>query len=452
MVTRACQRKRSIGHGADSKAGREKLVHHSSMLERSVTVRLVERAHAIGFDLCGVARAEDCGETKRLAEWLSRGYAGEMRYMHDARRHSTRDVMPEARSVIVCAVNYSAARPYSIAAMTNQKRHTANADGCGAPRGWISRYAWGDDYHDVMKPKLERLSAWLHNELQQDFHARTYVDTGPVLERVAANCAGLGWLAKNTCLINQRLGSWLFLGVILTDLDLAPTLADGQPPPADLCGTCTRCIDACPTDALVEPYLLDARRCIAYLTIELRGMIPKEFRPAMGAMVFGCDICQDVCPWNRKSPTTPLANFLPREIVDAASSQSEKDEGRSKYSLFGPALDWLIGLSEDEFRRAFRRSPVKRTKWRGLLRNACVALGNSAITPENPAYPRIMQRLEKLASAEDALVAEHAKWALEQLRANSESAQAPHRRPPRAVERSKAVVAAEHNTHPVEEQ
>jgi epoxyqueuosine reductase len=440
------------GYGADSEASRAKLVHYSGMLERSITTRLVEKARAIGFDLCGVARAENYGETVRLPEWLDRGYAGEMGYMHDARRRSARDVMPEARSVIVCAMNYNAPRPYSVAALANKEQSAADESALESPSAWISRYAWGDDYHDVLKPKLEELNLWLRGELQQDFHTRVYVDTGPVLERVAAKYAGLGWLAKNTCLINERLGSWLFLGVILTDLDLAPTLADGQPPPADFCGTCTRCIDACPTDALVAPYVLDARRCISYLTIELRGAIPEEFRPAMDAMVFGCDICQDVCPWNRKSPATTLASFLPREIADSASPLDQADDERKKHPLFMPELDWLITLTEDEFRCAFQGSPVKRTKWRGLLRNACVALGNSNITPENPAYARIVERLNELASGEDTLLAEHAMWALDRLRADNELQTQHHESHP-AVERSRPVLSAERNklTHHVED-
>jgi epoxyqueuosine reductase len=388
------------------------------MLDASITARLAEQARAIGFDLCGVARAENYGEPEHLPEWLARGYAGEMRYLHDARRHSVSGVLPGARSVIVCALNYNTPPPYSTAALANQSRDAAMKSADGLPRAWISRYAWGDDYHHVLKPKLEQLESWLRSELRRDFQSRVYVDTGPVLERLAAKHAGLGWLAKNTCFINQQLGSWLFLGVILTDLDLAPTLAADHARPPDLCGTCTRCIDACPTGAFVSPYVLDARRCISYLTIELRGAIPEEFRPAMGSMVFGCDICQDVCPWNRKSPTTPLAEFLPRKITASTANQTTAESSAPEdASLFMPALDWLVSLTEHDFRRVFRASPVKRTKWRGLLRNACVALGNSDIAPENPAYPRIMQRLQELASAEDALLAEHAAWALTRLRA-----------------------------------
>ncbi|MHB8411405.1 MAG: tRNA epoxyqueuosine(34) reductase QueG [Candidatus Acidiferrales bacterium] len=389
------------------------------MMEPLQTGRLVESARTIGFELCGVAPVEEFEELRRLPEWLERGYAGEMRYLHDARRASAQDVLPGTRSVIVCALNYNAALPYSTAA--DSIAAASGEDGAGGPRGWISRYAWGDDYHDVMKRKLDELVAWMRAEFGGAFQARAYVDTGPVLERVAAKYAGLGWLAKNTCLINQRLGSWLFLGVILTDLELTPSLPRGEAPPRDLCGSCRRCIDACPTEAFVAPYVLDARRCIAYLTIELRGPIPEEFRPAMGNMVFGCDICQDVCPWNRKAPATRIAEFLPRMIhqngQDMGAEQDHAGRVAGDESLFAPALEWLISLDEDEFREVFRGSPVKRTKWRGLIRNACVAVGNSHVAPGDPAYSRIMRRLEELAAGEDALIAEHAGWALSRLRA-----------------------------------
>jgi len=388
------------------------------------TRRLVARAHAAGFELCDVTPAEEFEELRRLPEWLERGYAGEMRYLHDARRSSAESVLPGTRSVIVCALNYNASAPYSTAgdaiAATMDEVHGPDSR---KPRGWISRYAWGDDYHDVMKTKLDELLEWMRAEFGGAFQARSYVDTGPVLERVAAKYAGLGWLAKNTCLINQRLGSWLFLGVILTDLELTPSLPHGEPPPADMCGSCRRCIDACPTDAIVAPYVLDARRCIAYLTIELRGPIPQEFRPAMGNMVFGCDICQDVCPWNRKAPATQIAEFLPRKITtnsceSIVNQDSAPGEKRSE-SLFAPALDWLVSLDEEQFRRVFRGSPVKRTKWRGLIRNVCVALGNSRIAPEHPAYNLIIRRLEQLAAGDDATIAEHAAWALGRLRHES---------------------------------
>ena len=231
-------------------------------------------------------------------------------------------------------------------------------------------------------------------QISEPFEARAYVDTGPIVERVAAKYAGLGWLGKNTCLIHPQLGSWLFLGVILTTLALDPTLAPGEAPPPDFCGTCTRCLDACPTQAFPQPYVLDARRCISYLTIELRGEIPEELRPHVGNAVIGCDICQDVCPWNRKAPVAALAAFEPRE------------------RLLAPELEWLASLSQQEFGAVFRKSAVKRAKWRGIVRNACVALGNSAAALDPAARQRVTSLLERLAASDDALIASHARWAL----------------------------------------
>jgi epoxyqueuosine reductase len=392
------------------------------MLEQAKTQRLAEQARALGFDLCGVAPATEFKELRRLPEWLARGYAGEMKYIYDPRRANPKKALAGARSVIVCALNYNTSLPYSTSA-------EAHLEGPGdlpapSPRGWISRYAWGDDYHEVLGRKLDELLEWLRHEFGKEFHAKAYVDTGPVLERVAAKYAGLGWLGKNTCLINQRLGSWLFLGVILTDLELAPSLAADDELPQDLCGTCRRCLDACPTAAILEPYVLDPRRCISYLTIELRGPIPEEFRAAMGNMVFGCDICQDVCPWNRKAPVTPLAEFLPRDIAGRAADSEKRGsetkqapvpQTKARESLYNPPLEWLLSLDEEEFRRTFRGSAVKRAKWRGLIRNACVAAGNSHLAPGASDYSHMIARLEKLAASADTLIAEHARWALAQL-------------------------------------
>jgi epoxyqueuosine reductase len=247
------------------------------------------------------------------------------------------------------------------------------------------------------------------------------VDTGPVIERVAAKYAGLGWLAKNTCLINEQLGSWLFLGVILTSLQLEASLAPGEPPAADLCGNCTLCLDACPTQAFAAPYVLDARRCISYLTIELRGAIPEELRPAMGNAVIGCDICQDVCPWNRKSPVTTQAAFQPRRIEPQSENGKEKMENGA--TLFAPELEWLASLSQEEFSRIFRGSAVKRAKWRGLVRSACVALGNARIAHGSEHRGRIVALLERLAASDDTPIAEHARWAMERLGAPHASPQ-----------------------------
>ena len=356
--------------------------------------RVLEISRTLGFDLCGFAPAAEFAELAHLDEWWERGYGGEMRYLQDARRRSPALAMRGARNVIVCALNYNTALPSS----TDAQETAESATG---PHGWISRYAWGDDYHRVLSEKLDALIEQLRQEIAEPFEARAYVDTGPVVERVAAKYAGLGWLAKNTCLINQDLGSWLFLGVIVTTLDLVVSLAPAETPAPDLCGNCTLCIDACPTGAIVEPYVLDARRCISYLTIELRGAIPPELREPLGRHVFGCDICQDVCPWNRRAPETDLPNFQPRRC--------------GEHSLFSPPLEWLISLTEEEFREIFRGSPVKRAKWRGLVRNACIAIGNSGLRPGEPRHGEICARLLQLAGSGDATLAEHAQWALAHL-------------------------------------
>jgi len=371
-------------------------MHHERMTPAQQTQWIAERARALGFDLCGVApvSAESLPELARLPEWLDRGYAGEMKYLHDARRSDPRQALDGARSIIVVALNY-------------HTPHKPPDPAAASPRGWISRYAWGDDYHDVLREKLNALVAEMRAQIPEPFDARAYVDTGPIIERVAAKYAGLGWLAKNTFLINPKIGSWLFLGAILTTLALEPSLAPGAAPLPDFCGTCTRCLDACPTQAFPQPYVLDARRCISYLTIELRGEIPEEFRPHLGNAVIGCDICQDVCPWNRKAPATPLAAFQPRE------------------RLFAPELEWLASLTQEEFSAVFRKSAVKRAKWRGIVRNACVALGNSAASLDPAARERVAALLHRLASSDDAIIATHARWALTQFPRPSPQSLAP---------------------------
>jgi epoxyqueuosine reductase len=366
--------------------------------------RIMECSRALGFDLCGVAPAADFPELAHLDEWLARGYAGEMRYLHNPKRTSPSLALQGARSVIVCALNYNTSFSSSMEAPEQSLPQTG-------PRGWISRYAWGDDYHQVLGEKLEALVHMMRVEISEPFDARAYVDTGPIVERVAAKYAGLGWLAKNTCLINEQSGSWFFLGVIVTSLDLADSLDPAKAPAPDLCGNCSLCIDACPTGAIVEPYMLDARRCISYLTIELRGAIPIDLRAAMGHHVYGCDICQDVCPWNRRAPVSVLPDFQPRS--------------REKHSLFSPDLEWLISLTDEEFREMFRKSPVKRTKRRGLARNACVAIGNSGLRPGDPRYAEICERLGQLAASEDALLAGHARWALDRIAFSPDSPQVP---------------------------
>jgi epoxyqueuosine reductase len=347
-----------------------------------IAATIARTAKEAGFDLVGVAAVDDAPELEYFPRWIAEGHGGEMKYLEARdqqgrlKRASLAHAAPWARSVVVCAINYNTAPPYS----------TQTAD---QGRGWISRYAWGrQDYHDSVLLRLRRVEAAVRKAAGSDgLVTRCYVDTGPIVERVVAKYAGIGWIGKNTCIINQKLGSWLFLGVILTSLDLQPDAGPDLPAP-DRCGTCTRCIDACPTDALIAPYQLDSNKCISYLTIEKRGALPEDedLRSGMGRHVFGCDICQDVCPWNRKAPVTDAAEFQPRA------------------ELVNPALEWLAEISAEEFSRTFRGSPVRRAKRAGLRRNAVIAMGNSGDR-------KFLPLLEKLASDEDEVVAESAAWA-----------------------------------------
>jgi epoxyqueuosine reductase len=309
-------------------------------------------------------------DSRRYLDWVDRGMAGAMGYLTDRRaivRTDPKLLLPSARSIICLGKLYNRPEP----------RSTEMKD---AGLGWVSRYAWGDDYHDVMRRGLERLVA----KLGSDHEYKICVDTAPLLERSYARQAGLGWIGKNTCLINQEIGSWMFLGEILTSLEIEPDFA-----PPDRCGTCTRCIDACPTQAIApEGYEIDARRCIPYFTIELHGAAPQELRAAIGQHVFGCDICQDVCPWNGRAPVAEEPAFEPRH--------------------FAPPLEGLAGLSEDEFRAMFHRSPIRRAKYAGFLRNVAIAMGNSKLE-------KFREPLERLTALPNPLVAEHARWALEQL-------------------------------------
>jgi epoxyqueuosine reductase len=362
--------------------------------------RIQQLAREAGFDLCGIAPVREFAELDVFPAWIADGRHGEMKYMEarneaaELKRAKLANAAPWARTVIVCAINYNTAQPYS-----NQTEDRT--------QGWISRYAWGrEDYHDAVLRRLKMVEARLHETSKEPdgrrpttddrLQTRAYVDTGPLIERVYAKYAGIGWIGKNTCIINQKLGSWLFLGVILTSLEPAGDLDDfhgrvGTDLPApDRCGTCTRCIDACPTQAIVAPGELDARLCISYLTIEKRGEIPEELRPGMGRHVFGCDICQDVCPWNRKAPVTAADEFQPRE------------------GLVNPRLEWLAEMQPEEFREVFRGSPVRRAKLSGLRRNAVIAMGNSG-------NEKFVLALKKLAEDADPIVADHAKWALQEL-------------------------------------
>jgi epoxyqueuosine reductase len=354
-----------------------------------IKTEIKRAAEAAGFDLSGIAPAADSRDLKHFPAWIAAGHAGEMKYMEsrddqgELKRASLSRVAPWAKSVIVCAINYNTAHPYS----------TQHND---SERGWISRYAWGhEDYHDAVLRRVKLVEARLHemwdgqmwggHSSPPELTTRSYVDTGPIVERVFAKYAGVGWTGKNTCIINQKKGSWLFLGVILTSLDLEPDL-----PAPDRCGTCTRCIEACPTDAILAPYQLDSNRCISYLTIEKRGPIADDLRPGMGHHVFGCDICQDVCPWNRKAPTNSAPEF------------------ESRPGLVNPALAWLAEMTAQDFRETLRGSPIRRTKRSGLRRNAVIAMGNS----QNKEF---LSLLEKLTVDEDPTIAEAADWAISRL-------------------------------------
>ena len=333
-----------------------------------IDAAMVKRVAAdCGFALAGIAPVGPYADHAKYMSWAERGLAGRMGYLTDYRaekREDVRTLLPSARSVLVVGQLYNAPVPYS----------TSFSD---SERGWISRYAWGEDYHRSLRGGLERVVAAVQE--RGAFAYKICVDTAPVLERSLARLAGLGWIGKNTCLINQGQGSWFFLGEVIWSLELE---ADG--PPADRCGTCTRCIDACPTAAL-DGGELDARLCIAYLNIELKGTVPEELRGAMGRQVFGCDICQDVCPWNRRAAAV------------------EKDG-----LMVDPPLERLSALSREEFSAMFAGTPVERTRYQGFLRNVCIAMGNAQLE-------RFRGPLERLAAGGDIVVQEHARWALQQL-------------------------------------
>jgi epoxyqueuosine reductase len=340
-----------------------------------------QHARALGFDLCGIAPAGSFPELSFFREWLARGYAGEMAYLARSadRRADVRAVVPGARSVIVTGTLYNTDRPYS--------------DDLGPPPelgsdpiAKIARYAWGDDYHDVLKARLEALLAWMREASPEPFDARAYVDTGPVQERVFAQYAGLGWIGKNTCLINAELGSWLFLAEIICTLPLEP-----DAPGLDQCGGCTRCLDACPTDALVAPGVLDATRCVSYLTIELRGGIPEALRPAIGAHVYGCDICQEVCPYNQAPPVSADATWQPRGALDL------------------PRLVEMWRRSDAALRAQVKGSAMTRATLTGLRRNLAVAIGN---TGDAAAVAALAEESEERPSAEDEMVLDHIRWAV----------------------------------------
>jgi epoxyqueuosine reductase len=328
------------------------------------------QAQQLGFDLVGISPVAPPPHEESFAQWLRRGFAGELTYMQrteDLRRRP-HELVPWAVSVISVGLNYFVPR---------SRPQPSNAS-----NGWISRYAWGDDYHDVLKRKLDTLLERVKEIHGDAVEGRSFIDAGPVLERDFAGVAGLGWIGKNTQLISPKRGSWFFLGELFVDLALAY-----DRPMRDRCGKCDLCLKACPTSAFVGPYVLDARRCISYLTIELKGWMPRHLRPLVGSHIFGCDICQDVCPYNVKAKPSAEEAFSPRA------------------GLYAPQLIPLLALDEETFRRRFRGSPILRAKRRGFLRNVAVALGNS----KSPAaIPALVHALDDT----DALVRGHAAWAL----------------------------------------
>jgi epoxyqueuosine reductase len=357
---------------------------------RNIGERIKEEALRLGFDLAGVAAAGRPRHADAFLAWLSRGRHAGMAWMarNPERRLDPALVLPGARSVVVAGLSYHAGEP--------------PADLWNDPlRGRIARYAWGRDYHDVMLPMLEELALWIRSELGEPLAWRAYVDTGPVLEREAAAAAGIGFIGKNTLLIHPSIGSYLFLGEILLDRSIEPDvparedggLADAPPAAGPgTCGSCRRCLAACPTGALDAAYDLDSRRCISYLTIEHRGSLPQELRPLMGNWIFGCDDCQSVCPWVRRFARSGRVRFL-----------------RAEPDLMAPDLAGLLALDEGAFRERFAGTPMLRAKRGGLLRNAAIALGNGG-------SPAAIPALEQAIRDADPIVREHAAWALERLR------------------------------------
>jgi epoxyqueuosine reductase len=334
----------------------------------SITAGIKAEALRLGFDLCGICQAVEPPGVDRLRNWLAAGYAGQMHYLPDRAESYAhpRHVLDGARSVVMLALNYRTCEPIATA----------------AGQGRISRYAWGTDYHEVICARLESLSEWISAQAPEA-KVRGVVDTAPLMEREFAQLSGLGWIGKNTLLLNKQLGSWFFLAALLTDLELQYD----APHEADHCGACRACLDACPTGAFVDAYVLDARRCISYLTIELRESIPIELRAGIGDWVFGCDVCQDVCPWNHRAPQTDEPAFRPMEGADPME------------------LAALFDLDEAAFRSRFRHTPLWRAKRRGLLRNAAIVLGNR---PHEPTVPALVRGL----SDPEPLVRSACAWAL----------------------------------------
>ena len=344
-------------------------------MANTLTQQIQTRAHELGFELVGITPADRSQTIQRYRQWIASGYAGKMGYLerHLPLKEDTRTLLQEAKSVISLAMNYWT---------LDTPKDLAEDPG----RGQISRYAWGDDYHDVIRERLLLLVEFIKNTAETELKSRVFVDSGPILEREYAQKAKLGWIGKNTNLINWRSGSWYFLSEVLVSIELE---SETQPLRGS-CGTCTKCIEACPTDAIIEPNLLDSRLCISYLTIELKDSIPKELRPEMGNLIFGCDICQEVCPWNSKATPTTEPTFQPRD------------------GNLAPELLTLIDMTQTEFSKRFKGSPIKRAKRKGFLRNVIVAIGNWRSRTAVPA-------LKKVLIDDEPLIRGHAAWALGQV-------------------------------------
>jgi epoxyqueuosine reductase len=341
--------------------------------QNSLSLRIKAEAQRLGFELVGFSPVKLPPHEESFAEWLRRGLSGEMEYMKwtEELRRDPHRLVPWAESIISVGMNYHT--PFPRPATTPHLK------------GWISRYAWGDDYHQIMQNRLDSLLDTIRQMCDGAVEGKAFVDSGPVLEREFAGIAGIGWIGKNTHLISPPRGSWFFLGELFLSLPLAY-----DRPIRDRCGKCDLCLKACPTGAFVGPYVLDARRCISYLTIELKGFIPRNLRPLIGNHIFGCDICQEICPYNVKARPTTEEAYMPRE------------------GLYAPDLIPLLSLDEEEFRKRFRGSPILRAKRKGFLRNVAVALGN---TKNREALPALIRALDD----EEALVRGHVAWALGQI-------------------------------------
>ena len=368
-------------------------------LSQAQVASLARRSGFTEAGAIGVPYPNSALDAERFSEFIDAGYAGTMQYL--SRRNEEGTLVrgrvtvpfPWARSIIVCLAGYNSAAPLS-------------TEPAPSDSGWIARYAWSSrrdekgqvrpsDYHKVLLKRLRMLESELHS-IYGEFEARAFVDTGPVVERSVARAAGLGWTGKNTCLIHPKLGSWNFLAVLVTSLNLPETETPLSVP--DRCGSCTRCLDACPTDALFEPYRMDATRCISYLTIEHRGTIDENLAAGMGRQVFGCDICQDVCPWNRKSP-------IAVSLHDGSGLEPRAE-------LVSPSLEWLASLQETDFERLFNGSPVRRTGFSGLRRNLSIAMGNSGL---QCFLPQLRLWAQQESEAEPTPLQSAARWAIRRL-------------------------------------